>query len=105
MSADDFLEEFILEVNYLCEQGINISGRHYQVSIKCFVCYTPARAFLKCTVGHTATNACERCVVQGNKEYVYTTDDGENPKKNQKQLKQQFEMEKSKLILISKIIY
>ena len=35
------------------------------VSIKCFVCDAPARAFLKCVVNHTGYSSCERCEVKG----------------------------------------
>lgn len=35
------------------------------MKLKCFICDTPARAFLKCTVGHKGKNSCERCKVMG----------------------------------------
>ena len=63
-----YLGKFIDEVNLLQRDGIIISGRHFEVKIKCFICDTPARAFLKRTIGHTGFNACERCTVQRFKE-------------------------------------
>ena len=72
-SADVYLEELINELNELLSNGVEISGKHFNVSMKCFVCDTPARAFLKCTVGHTGKYACERCTVQGTKKSVKST--------------------------------
>lgn len=60
-----YTEQFIEEVNEVIETGLDIEEDHFEVSIKCFVCDTPARAFLKCTVGHKSKYACERCTVDG----------------------------------------
>ena len=67
-STEECMRKFIEEINFLQENGFYISDRHFDVKIKCFICDTLARAFLKCTVGHTGFNACERCTVQGFKE-------------------------------------
>lgn len=72
-SADAFLHDFIIEINDLQENGMIISVRHFEVRLKCFICDTPARAFLKGTVGHTARYACERCTVRGRKMDSLTT--------------------------------
>ena len=37
----------------------------YPFSLKCFICDAPARSFLKCIIGHCGYNACERCVIVG----------------------------------------
>ena len=50
-STEAYLSQFIEEINGLQENGINISGRHFDVRIKCFICDTPARALLKGTIG------------------------------------------------------
>lgn len=42
-----FLREFINEMNYLIQEGIIIKEKKLRVKIKCFVCDTPARAYLK----------------------------------------------------------
>ena len=60
-----YLAEFVDEISNLQRTGIEIDGNHFHVRIKCFICDTPARALLKSTIGHTGTNACERCTVQG----------------------------------------
>ncbi|XP_051168504.1 uncharacterized protein LOC127286193 [Leptopilina boulardi] len=66
-SVDGFLNNFIDELKFLQENGIQIANRLFKVRLKCFVCDSPARAFSKCTVGHNARNACERCTVTGKK--------------------------------------
>lgn len=60
-----FLDEFIREMNNLQAHGIEISGMHFALLLKCFICNTPARAFLKSIVGHKSFNACERCEETG----------------------------------------
>lgn len=71
-NVEAYLNKFIAEVSTLQNDGISISDRNFQVKIKCFIYDTPARAFLKCTIGHTGFNACERCTVQGYKEGATT---------------------------------
>ncbi|XP_043473225.1 uncharacterized protein LOC122505576 [Leptopilina heterotoma] len=67
ISNDVYFEEFVSEMNDLLENGIDIEGKHYRISIKCFVCDTPARAFCKNIVGHNHKFGCERCIVKGTK--------------------------------------
>ncbi|XP_033213991.1 uncharacterized protein LOC117171053 [Belonocnema kinseyi] len=72
-SAESYLENFIQDLNNLLENGIEISDRHYEVRLKCFICDTPARAYFKGTAGHTGRYACERCTVRGRKGNVGST--------------------------------
>ena len=69
------MEKFVDEINELLRDGIQISERHFNVSLKCIVCDTPARAFIKSTVGHGGKYACERCTIQGTK--FEETEEGE----------------------------
>ena len=62
-----FFARFIAEMNELKENGIRIGGDLFQLRIKCFIADTPARALIKCTVGHTGFYSCERCEIQGKK--------------------------------------
>ena len=67
-SLDDFLQDFISEINRLQANGTTIMDRRFNVRIHCFICDTPARAFIKGTKGHTCFYACERCEIRGLKE-------------------------------------
>lgn len=60
-----YLEKFINEINHLQQSGIIVNNRQFYVSIKAFICDRPARAFLKCIIGHGGYWTCERCTVKG----------------------------------------
>ena len=64
-NAEEYLEKLIEEINELNREGVTIEGKHFQFKLKCFICDTPARSFLKCTLGHGGKEACERCEVVG----------------------------------------
>ena len=64
-SVEEYLQDFIEEVNRLNVAGIIHEEKHYKFGVECFCCDAPARCFLKCIIGHTAYFACERCVVEG----------------------------------------
>lgn len=66
-SVAEYLEEFIQEVNQLNMNGFIVEGKHFNMKLKCIIGDTPARAFLKRTLGHTGKEACERCEVVGEK--------------------------------------
>lgn len=48
-TADVLLNDFVDEMDYCLKNGININGFELAVKIRCFVCDTPARAFMKGT--------------------------------------------------------
>lgn len=64
-SVEEYLQDFIDEVNKLNDAGITHEGKNYKFGVKCFCCDAPARCFLKCIIGHTAYFACERCIIEG----------------------------------------
>lgn len=48
------LQTFAAEVNYLLENGLEIVGKQYQISIKCFIPDTSAMLFCKNVMGHNS---------------------------------------------------
>lgn len=44
---NDYLNRFVVELNELLTDGIVINDQQMTIRIRCFVCDTPARAFLK----------------------------------------------------------
>ena len=62
-----YLDEFVKELNHLLENGVIIECEHFEIEVMCFICDTPARAFIKNISGHTGFYACERCTVKGSK--------------------------------------
>ena len=62
---EDFITEFIEELQHLEENGISFDNKTYTIKIKSFVCDAPARSFLKCIKGHNSYDGCERCITHG----------------------------------------
>lgn len=62
---DLYLKDFVEEFNRLHENGLSIDGKELKVEIMCFICDTPARAYIKNILGHGGIHACERCNVEG----------------------------------------
>lgn len=63
-SVNLFLKDFIAEINNLQNRGTIINNKQFHVTIKCFICDTPARAYIKCIKGHNSQHGCERCLVE-----------------------------------------
>ncbi|XP_032688780.1 uncharacterized protein LOC116852462 isoform X1 [Odontomachus brunneus] len=64
-TLEQFLEEFVQEMEELFINGFEFNGYVYNVSIHNFICDAPARSFLKCTIGHNGLFSCEKCEVEG----------------------------------------
>ena len=62
---NDYLEPFICEMGCLMENGLTFHGKDYTVSVKNFVCDTPARSFIKFTKGNTGYHGCDFCECRG----------------------------------------
>ncbi|XP_065671445.1 uncharacterized protein LOC136089405 [Hydra vulgaris] len=60
-NLDEYFKDFILEMKKLQINGY----KQLQVTIKAFVCDAPARAFVKCIIGHSGYHSCERCIAVG----------------------------------------
>ena len=74
------LMEFVNDINNLQINGLQVDNEKFEISIMCFVCDTPARAFLKQTKGHGGYGACERCSDRGERcdnRMIYPTVDKE----------------------------
>lgn len=66
VSLDQYLQDFINEINVLINNGLTYRKETYEIILKAIVCDAPARAFLKCIKGHTGFYSCERCHQKGN---------------------------------------
>lgn len=69
-----YLREFVAELNRLILSGLRHDDVILTVSVICFTCDAPARAFMKNIKGHNSLNGCERCVEKGvhmNRRIVY----------------------------------
>lgn len=89
---NDFLDPFVNELSDILQNQIVINNYRITVSIRCFICDTPARSYIKgiflilnihenqiksihtiywqifCrvgTIGHNSYHGCQKCMVQG----------------------------------------
>ena len=67
-NVEEYLYDFIQEWNELAVDGIFYQDRHYNLTIRYFLCDAPARSFLKCIINHTGYSSCERCCIHGTYE-------------------------------------
>ncbi|KAJ8671698.1 hypothetical protein QAD02_002957 [Eretmocerus hayati] len=62
---DVVMDSLVEKLDQLCEHGIIIDGKTFEIQIKCIICDRPARAAFKCIINQGAYYACERCLVPG----------------------------------------
>lgn len=60
-NVSEYLKKFVEEINYLQSESIEISKKLLKIKIKCFICDTPACAYIKGIKGHSGFHYCERC--------------------------------------------
>ncbi|CAL8076189.1 unnamed protein product [Calicophoron daubneyi] len=62
-----YLSTFVQELLDLLKHGVRVakSARPINVRISCFVCDSPARAYIKRKVTHTGYSSCDHCVQKG----------------------------------------
>ena len=63
----EYLQDFIGEVHYIEQHGIEVNGSENKLGIhlSCFICDAPARAFIKNIKGHNAYHGCDKCIQNG----------------------------------------
>lgn len=65
-NVQEYLHEFIVDMNVISQSGIVYNGVHFRVPLPdAFICDAPACAFLKCSKGHTGYYGCEKCRQKG----------------------------------------
>ncbi|XP_021705627.1 uncharacterized protein LOC110678452 [Aedes aegypti] len=60
-----FLNPFIDELLKILESGIIIHGHRLSIHIRCFVCDTPARSFIKNVTNFNGKYGCIKCTTKG----------------------------------------
>ena len=64
-NVDDYLDEFLKELNAILENGLYMNDVHRVVVIHSFVCDAPARQYIKKIKAHSGYYSCERCEICG----------------------------------------
>ncbi|KAI2643909.1 Acylphosphatase [Labeo rohita] len=75
-SVEEFLQDFVEELQQLIQNGISFQNLVHSVTVKAIICDAQARAFLKCIKSHNSLHGCERCVAVAQKiegRVVYLT--------------------------------
>ncbi|XP_043468219.1 uncharacterized protein LOC122502304 isoform X1 [Leptopilina heterotoma] len=62
---EEFLEDFITEVEDLCTNGFKFRENVLTCKIDCIICDAPAKSFLLNVKGHTGFHSCTKCVIRG----------------------------------------
>ncbi|XP_070168647.1 uncharacterized protein [Polyergus mexicanus] len=61
----DYLENLIIELNDFFKNGFEWNGSRFKFSVRHYILDAPARAFIKCIIGHNGYGGCEKCTVVG----------------------------------------
>ncbi|EFN72002.1 hypothetical protein EAG_06099, partial [Camponotus floridanus] len=64
-NLEDYLEDFIIEVKNLKNNGLHFKNYTVWLDGIYFVCDAPAKSFIMGTVSHTGFFSCTRCTVRG----------------------------------------
>jgi len=64
-NINEYLSMFLADLFEVLSNGLNCFQKCFKLSLMCFICDAPARAFLKNIKQHTGYNSCERCTVEG----------------------------------------
>lgn len=64
-NVDEYLHDFVAEMNSIENGGICISSVNCSLEVSCFICDAPARAFVKQVKGHSGYYGCEKCIQKG----------------------------------------
>ncbi|XP_066910130.1 uncharacterized protein [Clytia hemisphaerica] len=61
----EFMNDFVVEMNHLIQNGFIFQNVHYHVSLFCLTSDSPARSGIKGIIQHTGYFSCERCCIKG----------------------------------------
>ncbi|EAT45714.1 AAEL003021-PA [Aedes aegypti] len=62
---NQFMSPFIEELVNLLRLGVTINGYQLNLRIRCFICDTPARSFVKAVISFNGKYGCLKCTTKG----------------------------------------
>ncbi|CAH0405510.1 unnamed protein product [Chilo suppressalis] len=70
---NEFLEDFVNDMKILLEEGLVVERleKTIKIQIRCFICDSPARAYIKGVCNFNGKHGCHKCTTVG--EYSHTT--------------------------------
>ncbi|EAT36978.1 AAEL010985-PA [Aedes aegypti] len=72
-SATEFLTPFIDELLGILETGVIVNGHSVSVRIRCFICDSPARSFIKGVINFNGKHGCLKCTTKGKYSHTANT--------------------------------
>ncbi|XP_055525161.1 uncharacterized protein LOC129718406 isoform X2 [Wyeomyia smithii] len=69
----EYLTPFVEELISVLSKGVKVNNHAVGVKIRCIVCDSPARAFIKGTTNFNGINGCLKCTIEGEYSYVSRT--------------------------------
>ncbi|XP_021710176.1 uncharacterized protein LOC110679553 [Aedes aegypti] len=66
----EFLSPFVDEMEDVYKNGITVNGHKISVSVRCIICDSPARSFVKGVANFNAQNGCQKCTVEGEYSHI-----------------------------------
>ncbi|KAH9636258.1 hypothetical protein HF086_009454, partial [Spodoptera exigua] len=69
----EFLSPLVAEFNTILKQGIKIGDYTIGVTLKCFVCDSPARSFIKGVANFNSQHGCHKCSIEGEYSHLSHT--------------------------------
>ncbi|XP_055522712.1 uncharacterized protein LOC129716893 [Wyeomyia smithii] len=73
LDVTEYLSPFVNEMIPLLQNGQTINGCKIKINIRCFICDSPARAFLKGVVNFNGIHGCLKCTTEGEYSYISRT--------------------------------
>lgn len=64
-NVNEFLNPFIDELLPILDAGLNINGHQVTVRVRCFICDSPARSFIKGVINFNGKHGCLKCTTKG----------------------------------------
>lgn len=64
-NVHDYLENLIIELNDFFKNRFECNESRFKFSVRHYILDAPARAFIKCIIGHNGYGACEKCTLIG----------------------------------------
>lgn len=65
ISVESFLKAVICDLKDLIGHGLQLKDKLFSLKLRAVICDTPARAYVKRIVSHTAYNSCNFCIQSG----------------------------------------
>nr|CAI5866725.1 unnamed protein product [Callosobruchus analis] len=78
-NPNEFLSQFVEELMLIMNKGVMITEYKISVHLKCFICDSPARSYVKGVVNFNSQHGCQKCTIVG--EYSHVTHSNYYPNK------------------------